>query len=103
MASTIGFIIGLAVYFIPAILAFARDHKSKVGVTLFNLFLGWTLLGWVFSLIWAFNGRSTKKEQEADATAEASGVIAATGAGGRMTFNGREVTITRRGVCASRR
>lgn len=100
MGTTIGFIIGLAVYFVPAIVAFARGHKSKIGVTLFNLFLGWTLLGWVFALIWSFGGRSPKKEQEADAAAEASGVIAATGAGGRMTFNGREVTITRKGVSA---
>ena len=41
-------------YFLPSICAFARDHSSKAGILILNIFLGWTLLGWVVSLVWAF-------------------------------------------------
>lgn len=43
----------IAIYFIPSGVAQARKHRNSVGVFLVNLFLGWTLLGWVFALVWA--------------------------------------------------
>jgi type VI protein secretion system component VasK len=48
-------------YFLPALIAFIRDSKSATQVTLLNLFLGWTFLGWVISLVWAFG--ETEKPQ----------------------------------------
>ena len=53
----IGGVVGLALYFLPTIIAFKRDQLNKVSVFLLNLFLGWSLIGWVISLVWA-----TKKE-----------------------------------------
>jgi len=38
-------------YFLPAILG--RDKRDSAGIFLLNLFLGWTLIGWVIALIWA--------------------------------------------------
>lgn len=43
----------LALYFLPALIAFARRHHNKAQVLLLNLFLGWTFLGWIGALIWS--------------------------------------------------
>ena len=53
---SIGFVIfliliGLAAYFIPAFVA--KGKENSVAIFFLNLFLGWTLLGWVGALIWA--------------------------------------------------
>ena len=47
-------IIALAVYFVPSIVAHRRKHPNENAITVFNLLLGWTLLGWVVALGWAF-------------------------------------------------
>jgi len=46
----------LAIYLLPTLVAVIRDHHASAGVFLINLFLGWTLLGWLGSLIWAAIG-----------------------------------------------
>ena len=40
-------------YFLPALIAFLRQHKNKLAIFLLNLLLGWTILGWVGSLVWS--------------------------------------------------
>ena len=40
-------------YFIPSIVALMREHPSRAGIIILNIFLGWTLVGWVVSLAWA--------------------------------------------------
>ena len=42
-----------AVYFLPSIIAITREHKNKLAIFLLNLLLGWTVLGWVSSLVWS--------------------------------------------------
>ena len=42
-----------AFYFMPTLIAFLRQHKNKLAIFLLNLFLGWTVLGWVVSLVWS--------------------------------------------------
>lgn len=42
-------------YFIPSIIAFSKKHYNATGVLLLNLFLGWTLIGWIAALIWSFS------------------------------------------------
>lgn len=44
---------GFVLYFLPAILAFARNKRDLVSILLLNLFLGWTFIGWVVALVWA--------------------------------------------------
>ena len=34
-------------HFIPTIIAFCRDHKSKFGILAMNLLLGWTGIFWI--------------------------------------------------------
>jgi hypothetical protein len=48
----IGLIIGF--YFLPTIIASARKHHNRVPILLVNLFAGWTFVGWLIALVWAF-------------------------------------------------
>jgi hypothetical protein len=52
------FMVLLFAYFIPAIVAFGREHHNKGGILALNLFLGWTLIGWVGALVWALTNPS---------------------------------------------
>jgi Superinfection immunity protein len=40
-------------YWLPTIIAIARQAHSALGVFLLNFLLGWTGLGWVLALIWS--------------------------------------------------
>lgn len=41
------------IYFLPAIVASKNKKSNADSVALLNLFLGWTLIGWVVALVWA--------------------------------------------------
>jgi hypothetical protein len=43
----------LCLYFIPSINAYGRHHKNAGAITMLNLLLGWTLLGWIAALVWS--------------------------------------------------
>ena len=55
MNPIIFFLLMLALYLLPTIVAEVRAHKSSNSVLVINLFLGWTLIGWVVALAIAFN------------------------------------------------
>lgn len=40
-------------YFLPTTIGYARFAKSRTNIFLLNLFLGWTVIGYVVFLIWA--------------------------------------------------
>ena len=42
-----------AVYLLPSLVAAARGHHNGAAILVFNLLLGWTLLGWPLALVWA--------------------------------------------------
>lgn len=44
---------GFVLYFLPAIVAFARSKRDAGTILLLNFFLGWTMIGWVIALVWA--------------------------------------------------
>ena len=44
---------GFVLYFLPTIIAFARNKRDTTSILLLNLFLGWTAIGWVIALVWA--------------------------------------------------
>jgi hypothetical protein len=46
-------VLGFLVYFIPGIVSVPNKHPQSNGITVLNLFLGWTVLGWIGALIWA--------------------------------------------------
>jgi hypothetical protein len=43
----------LVIYFLPAMVGILRGSIRIGGIIVINLFLGWTLLGWVVALAWA--------------------------------------------------
>jgi hypothetical protein len=53
MAALIALIIVAGLYFLPTIVAFNRNRHNKGAIFVLNLFLGWTVLGWVVSMVWA--------------------------------------------------
>ena len=44
---------GVAIYFLPSLVAAARQTHNTTGIFLLNLFLGWTGIGWVIALLLA--------------------------------------------------
>ena len=51
---------GISLYFLPTVVAMARQLKVRGGVFLLNLLLGWTLVGWVAALGWAAFAKDTR-------------------------------------------
>jgi hypothetical protein len=58
MSGIILFVILACLYFVPSIVARAREHHNYGAIVALNIFLGWTFIGWVASLVWALT--STK-------------------------------------------
>ena len=46
-------LVSFAIYFVPTIIAYVRDHHSVLAIFVANFFLGWTFLGWVGALVWS--------------------------------------------------
>ena len=61
MEALIGFLFSMAFYLLPSIVAFCRHHQNSPAILILNLLLGWTIIGWIIALVWAF----TKVEKEA--------------------------------------
>lgn len=48
------------IYLLPAILADRTKRRSVLLLALFNLLFGWTVIGWIAALYWAFHPDSTR-------------------------------------------
>ncbi|CAG9269238.1 superinfection immunity protein [Paraburkholderia unamae] len=46
-------IAALTLYLIPSIEADARNHRDAFAITLVNVLLGWTIVGWFAARAWA--------------------------------------------------
>jgi len=44
---------GFVMYFLPSIIALARSKRDLLAIFLLNLFLGWSVIGWIVALLWA--------------------------------------------------
>lgn len=53
----IAYVVFLAIYFLPTIVAFIRSSRSRSTVLIVNLLLGWTFIGWLVALVVAVRGR----------------------------------------------
>jgi hypothetical protein len=49
-------IVSIAIYLAPTVVANYRSHKNATAILVFNIFLGWTFIGWVAALVWSFTG-----------------------------------------------
>jgi hypothetical protein len=46
------------IHFLPTIVAALRQSRHTVAIFLINLFLSWTVIGWVLALVWAFTSET---------------------------------------------
>ena len=47
------FLLLLALYFLPTIVALLRHHRNALAIFVLNFFLGWSFIGWVVALVWS--------------------------------------------------
>ncbi len=53
-------VVRVFLYFVPTVIAGARHHHQTGAILVLNLLLGWTLLGWIAALVWAFTATPGK-------------------------------------------
>ena len=46
---------GVAIYLFPSILALLRRNRDSYQIFVLNFYLGWTVLGWLTALEWAWD------------------------------------------------
>ena len=42
-----------AAYFMPTVVAVARSHHRRLAIAAVNVFIGWTIFGWLVAYYWA--------------------------------------------------
>ncbi|HEX78880.1 MAG TPA: superinfection immunity protein [Dehalococcoidia bacterium] len=47
------FLLLLALYFLPTIIALVAKKRNTLAIFLLNFFLGWSFFGWVVALVWS--------------------------------------------------
>ncbi len=57
-------IICIFIYFVPSIVAYQRKKRDLTPILLINIFLGWTLIGWVVAIIWAVSSEKKITDRE---------------------------------------
>lgn len=45
----------LLLYPLPSFVAAQRKHNAALDIIVVNLWLGWTIIGWIVALVWACN------------------------------------------------
>ncbi len=58
-ASSVLLLVVFVPYFIPTIVALSRGMHNKGSIIVVNVFLGWTLIGWVVALAMACAGKKS--------------------------------------------
>ena len=48
------FVVAPALYLLPTYEAWKNQHSNLTAIALVNIFLGWSILGWVVAVVWAF-------------------------------------------------
>lgn len=92
----------LGLYLLPAIIGSSRKHRQAAAIWVLNVFLGWTLIGWVAALVWASTQPGTSPPPipttpDGRSIADPK-IMVANGIGSRLTFDGSEITISRHGA-----
>lgn len=52
----------LMIYFIPGIIAGKRNHRNKNAIFTLNALAGWTIVGWIISMVWAMTADTAPKK-----------------------------------------
>jgi hypothetical protein len=59
----IAIVLGTGFYFIPAIISLVRNNKKTTEAIIINIFLGWTVIGWIIALIMAISGEAKETKR----------------------------------------
>lgn len=59
------FIVMIGLYFLPSIIAYKRRHRNFAALLALNILLGWTVLGWVCSLVWSLLKQGSSQQSVA--------------------------------------
>ena len=57
--------VAIPIYFFPAIIAWFRQHERLAAIFLLNALLGWTVVGWIATLLWALSGPGAAESSSA--------------------------------------
>ncbi len=57
-------IVLLLLYFLPSFIAWRRRHKNLGSISLVNILIGWTILGWFAALIWSLVDSRNRQQTE---------------------------------------
>ena len=49
-------------YMLPTLIAHARDIPQRQTITILNIVLGWTLIGWLVAFFWAMSAQTAADE-----------------------------------------
>ena len=106
------FVGALMLYLVPAMIADAREREDAFAVTMVNILLGWTVIGWFAALVWARHPVSNrhlkqfaKRAQRAVARVTIDAIVArASGRAGSIPmFNPRLVPVVARIAASTNR
>lgn len=56
----------LPLYFLPPIVAFIRRKANRWAIFWLDLFLGWTMIGWIVMMVWALGSDAPKQAAISD-------------------------------------
>lgn len=57
-------VVGLFIFLLPTLVALWVRHTQRVFIILLNLLLGWTAVGWIGAMVWAFIDPKQDGQQE---------------------------------------
>ena len=60
LRSIIAIVLICTIYLTPTGIAMLRGRKNNVAIFALNLFLGWSIIGWVVALVWALKSDTDK-------------------------------------------
>ncbi len=58
---SIATLFAIAFYLSPTIIAIYRRHNNIVAISIINIFLGWTLVAWMITLVWSILGKGSDR------------------------------------------
>jgi type VI protein secretion system component VasK len=62
----VAFLFCMIVYFFPSLVANQSRHRARASITIINFFFGWTFIGWVICLAWAYSGNEERDDIQDD-------------------------------------
>lgn len=52
--------LSFCIFFLPTIVALLRKHNNFLSIMVLNIFLGWTIFGWLGALVWSLINKPVK-------------------------------------------